>query len=67
MEVSVLNITNAWNMEFEDGTVMNLSTSEHIKEAAMVISQYADMIAVRAFPTLKDKEKTPLKLYSTVL
>ena len=57
MEVSVLNITNAWNMEFEDGTVMNLSTSEHIKEAAMVISQYADMIAVRAFPTLKDKEK----------
>ncbi|GFD75247.1 N-acetylornithine carbamoyltransferase [Tenacibaculum sp. KUL113] len=57
MEVSVLNITNAWNMEFEDGTVMNLSTSEHIKEAAMVISQYADIIAVRAFPTLKDKEK----------
>ncbi|MHC9087761.1 Rossmann-fold NAD(P)-binding domain-containing protein [Tenacibaculum sp. IMCC1] len=57
MQVSVLNITNAWNMEFEDGTVMNLSTSEHIKEAAMVISQYADIIAVRAFPTLKDKEK----------
>jgi len=57
MEVSVLNITTAWNMEFEDGTVMNLNTSEHIKEAAMVISQYADIIAVRAFPTLKDKEK----------
>ncbi len=57
MDVSILNITNAWNMEFEDGTVMNLDTSEHIKEAAMVISQYADIIAVRAFPTLKDKEK----------
>ncbi|MEQ3500218.1 acetylornithine carbamoyltransferase [Tenacibaculum sp. SSH1-16] len=57
MEVSVLNITNAWNMEFEDGTVMNLSTSEHIKEASKVISQYTDIIAVRAFPTLKDKEK----------
>ncbi|WGH76281.1 N-acetylornithine carbamoyltransferase [Tenacibaculum tangerinum] len=57
MQVSVLNITNAWSMEFEDGTVMNVNTSEHIKEAAQVISQYADIIAVRAFPTLKDKEK----------
>ncbi|WP_417800615.1 acetylornithine carbamoyltransferase [Tenacibaculum sp.] len=57
MQVSVLNVTNAWNMEFEDGSVMNLNTSEHIKEAAKVISQYADIIAVRAFPTLEDKEK----------
>jgi N-succinyl-L-ornithine transcarbamylase len=57
MHVSVLNISNAWNLEFEDGSVMNLNTSEHIKEAAKVISQYADVIAVRAFPTLKDKEK----------
>ncbi|WP_428741104.1 acetylornithine carbamoyltransferase [Tenacibaculum sp.] len=57
MQVSVLNITNTWNMEFEDGTVMNLNTSEHIKEAAKVISQYADIIAVRAFPSLENKEK----------
>ena len=38
-------------------TIMNFNTTEHIKEAAKVISQYADIIAVRAFPTLKDKEK----------
>ncbi|MGB0881034.1 MAG: acetylornithine carbamoyltransferase, partial [Polaribacter sp.] len=36
---------------------MNLDTSEHIKEAAKVISQYATIIAVRAFPTLKNKAK----------
>ncbi|MDE0535224.1 acetylornithine carbamoyltransferase [Tenacibaculum sp. L6] len=57
MQVSVLNVNNAWNMEFEDGTAMNLNTSEHIKEAAKVISQYADIIAVRAFPTLENKKK----------
>ena len=57
MEVMVLHVNNAWNLEFEDGTIMNMNTSEHIKEAAQVISQYADIIAVRAFPTLIDKEK----------
>ncbi|CAM1355741.1 Rossmann-fold NAD(P)-binding domain-containing protein [Tenacibaculum halocynthiae] len=57
MHVSVLNISNAWSLEFEDGTVMNLTSSEHIKEAAKVISQYAEIIAIRAFPSLKNKEK----------
>jgi N-succinyl-L-ornithine transcarbamylase len=57
MQVMVLNVNDAWNLEFEDGTVMNLNSSEHVKEAAQVISQYADVIAVRAFPTLKDKQK----------
>ena len=57
MQVMVLNVSDTWNLEFEDGKVMNLNTSEHIKEAAEVISQYADIIAVRAFPSLKDKQK----------
>ncbi|MFT5245125.1 MAG: N-succinyl-L-ornithine transcarbamylase [Glaciecola sp.] len=55
MDVIILNVNDAWNLEFEDGTIMDLDKSEHIKEAAQVISQYADLIAVRAFPTLKDK------------
>lgn len=62
MEVMVLNISDAWNLEFKDGTVMNMNTTEHIKEAAQVISQYADVIAVRAFPSLKDKEKDASEL-----
>lgn len=57
MGVMVLNVNDAWQLEFEDGTVMNANTSEHVKEAAQVISQYADIIAVRAFPTLTDKAK----------
>ena len=57
MSVMVLNVNDAWNLEFEDGTIMNASTSEHVKEAARVISQYADIIAVRAFPSLTDKQK----------
>jgi len=57
MEVMILNVNDAWNLEFEDGTIMNVNKSEHIKEAARVISQYADIIAVRAFPTLQDKAK----------
>ena len=57
MQVMVLNLSDAWNLEFEDGTVMSLESPEHVKEAAQVISQYGDMIAIRAFPTLTDKVK----------
>ncbi len=57
MQVMVLNVNDAWNLEYEDGTVMSLDTAEHIKEACHVLSQYADIIAVRAFPDLKNKEK----------
>lgn len=62
MQVMILNVNDAWNLEFEDGTIMNASNSEHIKDAAKVISQYADVIAVRAFPSLKDKNKDALEL-----
>ncbi|WP_299123473.1 acetylornithine carbamoyltransferase [uncultured Tenacibaculum sp.] len=55
MDVMVLNVNDSWKLEFEDGTMMNFNTAEHIKEAAQVVSQYADVIAVRAFPSLKDK------------
>lgn len=62
MNVMILNVNDAWNLEFEDGTIMNIDKSEHIKEAAQVISQYADIIAVRAFPTLKNKAKDESEL-----
>ena len=58
MNVMVMNFTNeGWTLEFEDGTIMNKGASEHIKEAAEVISQYCDIIAIRAFAGLVDKEK----------
>jgi len=57
MDVMILNIKDCWNLEYDNGTIMNLNKAEHIKEAANVISQYGDVIAIRAFPSLTDKEK----------
>ena len=58
MNVMVMNFTTeGWTIEFEDGAVMNSGSSEHIKEAAAVVSQYCDIIAIRAFAGLIDKEK----------
>jgi len=57
MDVMILNIKDCWNLEYDNGTVMDLTKAEHIKEAANVISQYGDVIAIRAFPSLTDKEK----------
>ena len=58
MNVMVMNFTSeGWTLEFEDGAIMNQGASEHIKEAAEVVSQYCDVIAIRAFAELIDKEK----------
>ena len=58
LDVMVMNFSNeAWAIEYEDGTIMSGLRSEHIKEAAQVVSQYCDLIAIRAFATLTDKEK----------
>ncbi|WP_029035959.1 N-acetylornithine carbamoyltransferase [Salinimicrobium xinjiangense] len=63
MEVLVMNVgTDGWALEFEDGAVMNGNKAEHIKEAAGVLSQYCDIIAVRAFPELVDRDKDEQEL-----
>ena len=57
MKVMVMQIgENGWALEFEDGVRMDSTKAEHIKEAAAVVSQYADVIGIRSFPTLTDKE-----------
>lgn len=57
MSVIDMNAGQGWQLEFEDGAVMNTDKAEHIKEAAAVISQYADIIGIRTFPSLTDREK----------
>ncbi len=58
MNVIVMNFNNeGWSLEFEEGSVMKGSKSEHIKEAAQVVSQYCDVLAVRAFAQLKNKKE----------
>ncbi|SFW60028.1 Rossmann-fold NAD(P)-binding domain-containing protein [Chitinophaga sancti] len=57
MEAVVFNIDKeGWQLEMNDGVIMNGSTSEHVKEAAAVMGQYFDIMAIRTFPGLKDKE-----------
>ncbi|PIB26235.1 acetylornithine carbamoyltransferase [Maribacter sp. 4U21] len=58
MEVMVMNFgSEGWQLEFDDGAVMDQGKSEHIKEAAKVVSQFCDIVAIRAFASLTDKEK----------
>ncbi|HJS01159.1 MAG TPA: hypothetical protein VJ780_09510 [Flavobacterium sp.] len=46
----------AWTWEFEDGAIMNGNTIEHVKDAANVLSQYCDIIGIRCFAGLTNKE-----------
>ncbi len=58
MEVVVMNFgSEGWSLEYADGTKMDAGKAEHIKEAAEVVSQYCDIIGIRAFATLTDREK----------
>ncbi|MBQ0734173.1 N-acetylornithine carbamoyltransferase [Aquimarina celericrescens] len=57
MNVIVMNFTGeGWSLEYDDGAVMDQGTSEHVKEAAQVVSQYCDVLAIRAFAKLKNRE-----------
>lgn len=56
LNAMVMNFgSEGWQLEYTDGTVMDQGTSEHVKEAAQVISQYCDIIAIRAFATFEDR------------
>lgn len=55
MDVIVMNMNqDSWQLEFTDGTVMDGSTAEHVREAAAVISQYCDIIGIRTFAGLEE-------------
>lgn len=57
MDVMVMNMDkDGWALETRDGVVMNGTTVEHIREAAAVMGEYCDILGLRSFPTLKDKE-----------
>jgi len=55
-DVITYDASGGWGIEFEDGTVMNGNTAEHVREAAGVLSQYCDILCVRSFPSLTDKD-----------
>jgi N-succinyl-L-ornithine transcarbamylase len=58
MNVMVMNMDKeGWALETRDGVVMNGSTVEHIREAAGVIGQYCDILGIRSFPGLKNRQE----------
>ncbi|MDR6569717.1 N-succinyl-L-ornithine transcarbamylase [Chitinophaga ginsengisegetis] len=64
MEPIVFNIDKeGWALEMNDGVVMNGNTTEHVKEAAAVMGQYFDILAIRTFPGLKNKEEDYTEKY----
>ncbi|HAA16444.1 MAG TPA: N-acetylornithine carbamoyltransferase [Cytophagales bacterium] len=57
MNTIVMNASSdGWVLEMEDGSVMDGAAQEHIKDAVHVMSQYCDVLAVRTFATLSDRE-----------
>jgi len=57
MNVLMMNVgQDSWQLEMEDGVIMNGDKAEHVKEAAAVIGSYCYIIAVRAFADLKDRD-----------
>ena len=58
MEAIVLNMDKeGWALEMQEGAIMNKGTVEHIKDAAGVLGSYFDILALRAFPSLTQKEE----------
>jgi len=58
MSVMVMNMDKeGWALETEDGVVMNGTTVEHIREAAAVMGQYCDILGLRSFPKLANRDE----------
>ena len=57
MNVIVLDVNaGAWKLETERGVVMDGDKSEHLLEAIPVMGCYCDMIGVRSFAGLQDRD-----------
>ena len=57
MNPIVLNIgQDSWKLETELGVVMDGDKSEHLREAIPVMASYCDIIGIRSFAGLKDRD-----------
>jgi N-succinyl-L-ornithine transcarbamylase len=58
MKTVVYNpMTEGWPLEMEEDAVMNGTSVEHIRDVIPVLGAYFDIIALRSFPTLQNKEE----------
>jgi N-succinyl-L-ornithine transcarbamylase len=64
MEAIVFNVgSEGWALEFEEEAIMSGNTVEHVKEAAPIMGKYFDILAIRTFPSLKNREEDYSELY----
>lgn len=64
MEAIVFNVgQEGWTLEFEDEAIMSGSTVEHVKDAAPVMGKYFDILCIRTFPSLRNREEDYSELF----
>ncbi|MEP6712474.1 MAG: N-acetylornithine carbamoyltransferase [Ferruginibacter sp.] len=58
MEAIIFNVDKeGWALEFSEGAVMNGTTAEHVKDAAPVLGAFFDILCIRTFPSLQNREE----------
>lgn len=64
MEAIIFNVGNdGWSFEFEEEAIMSGTTVEHVKDAAPIFGKYFDILAIRSFPSLNNREDDYSELY----
>ena len=64
MEAILFNVgSEGWALEFEEEAIMSGNTVEHVKDAAPIMGKYFDILAIRTFPSLKNREDDYSELY----
>ena len=64
LEPLVFNVDKeGWALEFEEEAIMSGTSVEHIKDAAPVLGKYFDILCIRTFPSLKNREDDYSELY----
>lgn len=64
MDAIVFNVgQEGWAIEFEEEAIMSGSTVEHVKDAAPILGKYFDILAIRTFPSLKNREDDYSELF----
>ena len=64
MEAIVFNVgQEGWALEFEEEAIMSGSTVEHVKDAAPIMGKYFDILAIRTFPSLKNRDDDYSELF----
>ncbi len=64
MEAVVFNVgSEGWALEFEEEAIMSGNTVEHVKDAAPIMGKYFDILCIRTFPSLKNRDDDYSELY----